>query len=71
MLSGIKIQRLDELDLKTSGTFVQEYIQNPLLIGKLRNTFFLNSEPTEMIKSLFYDCRWSQIRYRYGTYSFN
>ena len=40
MLSGIKIQRLDELDLKTSGTFVQEYIQNPLLIGKLRNTFF-------------------------------
>lgn len=30
---GIKIQPLASLDLKTPGTFVQEYVRKPLLIG--------------------------------------
>ena len=30
---GIRIQPLSELDLETPGTFVQEYIQKPFLIG--------------------------------------
>jgi tubulin monoglycylase TTLL15 len=29
---GIKIKNLEDLDLDASGTFVQEYIRNPLLI---------------------------------------
>ncbi len=30
---GIKIQPLSELDLETPGTFVQEFVHKPLLIG--------------------------------------
>ncbi|KAG1701320.1 Tubulin polyglutamylase TTLL6 [Nymphon striatum] len=30
---GIRIQKLDEMDLKSDGTFIQEFIQKPLLIN--------------------------------------
>jgi hypothetical protein len=28
---GIKIEKLDQLDLKTSGSFVQEFVDDPFL----------------------------------------
>ena len=34
---GIRIQPVSELDLETQGTFVQEYIHQPLLIGLIRS----------------------------------
>ena len=31
---GIKIQSIDEFDLNSKGTFVQEYVDKPFLINK-------------------------------------
>ncbi len=38
---GIKIQPLVDLDLETPGTFVQEYVRKPLLIGAA-NFFYVS-----------------------------